>query len=528
MISTISALLLSLTAAGASAASSYQDVYVKNRAGLGVERALVAAIRFSTNGPDSTQSQISTTDANGFVRLLLTQDYDYEIFASSHGFLPSIRDQFNNPEHIHVFPLSGVTLSTPTITISSAGAPGMAEVIVTVKDASPNGLIFGEIRPSNDSTQDALAFAMARTDAVGIATVTLCNLPYSPANSYNAGFFDPGLNRGVGRSVDQALSAGNPQVVYQDAQAVSFVNALAPVRTENQSAQSSSGVGSNISLDGVVVDTYPAANFVPWVGVSLAYRRADQYCPSPCVENRWVNSDDNGRFQLYGLQADTSYYVTTYSGCRWDGTCFQGAPSTFTAYESTYGLAYSTMAPLGPNDFFYGSTSTVVTKQLRLPLAPGGSARLAVYVKDQLGNAIPQSNVNLWPDHMAWETSGACAGNQRISNPGLATSNQNATTGYALSGLPSGNYRLSVWTQFSQNQGTDFNAGPNGQSVWDWNQSCGSDDLRLSIASDTLKANVYNSSGTALYVGLSSVTATVTIPSANTGLVRGTLTFPYG
>ncbi|HAM36232.1 MAG TPA: hypothetical protein DEB40_12745 [Elusimicrobia bacterium] len=519
----LSSLILACAAAPLfAAAASTLDVYVKTPSGNGVLGAKVAGLTYGSEGPDAASSTMtSVADASGWARLTLADGKPYEIIATSQGFLPSIRDQFNDPGHARVF-TDGSLLAAVTVYLDNAGVTGLGAIDVAISHATADKLLFGDVRPNNVETNDSVAFGITRTDGAGDAALRVWNVPFAAANSYNVGCFDPGKNKGVNQVVNEDLSGANPVRAY----ALDFDNSMPPARVDNQSQQVS---GNNLNVDGAVVDTTTAHNPIPWVGINMSFVRNDPYCVN-CIDNRWVNADQNGRFQIFGLQPNTSYYVTMNSACDWQsGVCYEGFQSTFTAYQQ-YGITYATMSILGFRDFFYGGSDTVKTLQLSLPRAQGGSLRLAVYVKDQFGNPIPQSGVNLGPDSRDWETSGACTSPgspSRVSNPGLANINQQATTGYALlTGLPAGNYNVNVWTQFSQNQGTSFNRGTDEQDNWNWNSLCGSGNWRLTLDSTTLLASVYDSSGTSLLVNQSSITVRVAVPVVNTGIVKGTLTFP--
>ena len=538
--------LLSLILAGATAplfASTTLDVYVRAPGGSAIAGSSVAAMSFGANGPDGSVFTMGVTSAGGLAHLTLTDNKPYEIVAAMQGYVPTIRDQFNDPAHPHVYPTGGL-LPAATIYISSMDprVGHLGEIDVEVQHASNNAWLFCDVRPNSAASDVSLAYGMTQTDGSGQATlagnnvVRFWNVPFSSGSTYNVGCFDSVSSKGVSSLVPDNFWTSPLQYTIAGGQSFDFNAGMPPVQVQNQTQQ---GSGNGLSVDGVVVDTATAHNSISNIGINFNFVRSDPYCQN-CFDNRWVNTDQNGRFQLYGLQPQTSYYVTLNAGCNWQtSTCYQGVQSTVTAYAQ-YSLTSATKSVLTPGvDFFYASTAAILALQLQMPQVTGGANSMAVYVQDQDGNPLPQSGVNLGPDGRNWETKGdgSCHPGTawQASNPGLANINQQATTGYALlTGLPGGNYMLNIWTQFSQNQGTSFNAGtqstnsytsPQGD-VWDWNHLCGSGNWRLSIATDTHRISIYDSFGNTLLSGQSSVTVHINVPTATTGLVKGTLTFP--
>ncbi|MFA6092560.1 MAG: DUF2012 domain-containing protein [Elusimicrobiota bacterium] len=495
------------------------DVYVRTSSGVPVASAQVSAMKFSTGGPDATQTKIVYTDASGraaFSGGSELEDYsNYDIFVSSQGFLPSLRDQYNDPTHPQLRAIPPLVAAS-TITLSSFTAVTIGEIDVAFTNATHSSLIFGSVKPALGSYVDPIAYGMTTSDGGGAGTLRIFNVPYSSANTLSADAFDPLLNKGLARTVDADLHIGAPlQGVVID-----FNNSMPPITTANTAQQS--GAAGDLSVDGVVMDTVtPNWHAIPWVGISLQGQYYDSVSNSTRTENRWTNADPNGRFRFYGLQSGVTYYANVYWGCSQEtGMCYEGNNSTAAA-ANVFG-----QAP-GINDFLFAGA--VITQRIQLKSVPPSTGKIAVIVKNTAGEMIPRSGVNVWPDGNQWKSSLDCAGIY-VSSPGMTNANAQATTGYALlSGLASGNYSLQVWTQFSSQGGTRFNDGPDGVSCWQ-NQSCncGTDDYRLTISSwmGDNDISVYNSSGTAIYTNVSSITITVNVQSNNTGRVKGTLSFP--
>ncbi len=496
-------------------------VNVKNEFGVPLAGVQVCAIHFSTFGPDPSASKfIAATNASGVATFTggttLNSGLGYEVFVSSNGFLPSIREQFDSPAR--KFVQATGTPSPVNIVLSSATAPKVGEVNLTVTNAA-SSLLFGDVRFTDGSDAQSVAFGVGTTSG-GNGTIRIFNVPFASSFTYTIGIFDPNKGEGgagVGTMVDQTLAAYQTVISY--AGPFDFNGAPPPQRSV--SADATTGAGGSLSYDGILLDNAtnkPIAN----VGVNFEYKRKDQYCQTGCNSNLWSHADENGRFQFYGLELGTTYYAKIFGACDWrTSTCYEGATSTVTVYGN---------AP-GENDFLY--TGSPISRQIKLKASTGGSGKLAVYIKSNTGFPIPQAGVGLWPDWNQWGQGGQCS--VRVSSPGIAQANVQATTGYALiSNLPSGNYQIQAWTQFSQNgMGDSFNSGPDRKQCWQQSNvnnpcdSCITDDYRLTLSTTTGLWTVFNGSGTALQVNLSSITIIVNVSTQSlVGLVKGTLTFP--
>ncbi|MBI4061243.1 MAG: carboxypeptidase regulatory-like domain-containing protein [Elusimicrobia bacterium] len=510
------------------------NVSVKNPSGAGIPGAQVIAVQFTDTGMGA-ETKTAVADAAGLAQFTggntLTASNQYDIFATTQGYLPSLGDQFG-ADHPSLF-ASG-TLSPITITLSSAGVSRLGEIHVDVENATPATLIFGEVRPASGYNRDVVARGFVMSDGGGDATLAgagqlkIFNVPFASTSAYNISGLDTSNNRGYGFPGDRELAAYRPLIRYavgapnpltDSNNILQFDNAVK--EQETQSATQNYAATGDVSVEGAVIDTTTAQTPIPFVGVNFGYMRNDPYCGNNCSSNVWAHTDANGRFQLFGLQPNTSYYAQVYGGCNGQTqTCYEGSNSTWTAYTP------STSAPLALNDFYYANTPLI--KKIKLRRSSGGTGQIQVYVKDSFGNSMPQSSVGLWPDGMQWDTDGTCATtNDRIHNPGLANGNVQATTGYALlSNLPAGNYSLQAWTQFSNKGGVTYNAGPDGQFAWGGGGNCGTDDLRVTVSTTAPYVRIFNSSGTQVGGAVSSITITVPVTVNTTGLVKGTLHFP--
>lgn len=515
------------------------DFEVNNAAGQGLSGATLYIIRFSTTGPDAAVSQVITGLVNGETTVNLTDGFSYDIFASSHNFGPSVRNQMNNPEHPRIEPSSVVG---PVIVRLGESLTNRGTITANVTNGTANSVLFGNVRKI--STGKDLAFAACETDGTGACTMVFDNIPAADGNTYDASVFDPAANSGQGRGnggpVSGALaSAGNVNFP------INMNGGLPPDRSANQGSGPGGGPQSSgqVSVEGVVHDVDFSSNTVPHVGISLRVKDNT----GNFFDRFWSHGDQNGRFKFFGLEVGTTYYVRAMGGCRMNNDgCYDGSESTHFDYANSTAPTLGADEPVN-NAFLYSSSSTVLVVRVRLPKAPVGNFQLPIYVKDESGRPLPGAFVNLWPDGAQWHTDGgspACDGPSfhavvDVSSPAFANANLQATTGYALiTGLRAGNYFVQAFSQFGNNQSVSFNSGAD--RIWQWGPQGGGnghrgcfagshDDLRLTIEANGM-INIYNASGTTTSPGMpnvSSVTIYIPVLKDATGRVYGTLTFPH-
>ena len=514
---TLLGLALALTGAPALALPSQNstlNVNVVDQNGLPITAGVVA-IYFNNGNPDPIQSKIAVTTAgvanfsgtwgNG----LYDSDF-YTIVATTQGYTPGIVQQFNNnPPGLAVNP----SASTPSVTVALTATPGLGEIDVQVNNATPNSLIFGQV--SLQGGGGSVQYGFAPTNGAGQGLIHFYNVTPAVANSntYAVSAFDSLLNRSQSININAAVTSGAAL-----ATAMSFNNAPPPVTNISQSQQQ--GQGGNLSLSGVVTDTN-SVNPVAFAQLNFQGNYQDQYGQNRS-DYRGANTDQNGVFQLYGLSPGVTYYTTTFGGCSSNGlTCYRG-------FQDQPGSA---AIPNQDIPYTLISTSAVASLSIKLPTVAPSTGTLAVYVTDQFGNPFPQVSVNINPDGSPYQFGGGGCGTNMISNPGLRNVNlNNVTSGYALiTGLPSGNYNLSVYSSFGQASLNSPNNTNNGSNYYQGCNSNGGPFYRLTI--DTMTTpdmQVYDSTGNAF--GIASISTTVVINVSTgtgaTGAIRGTLTFP--
>ena len=547
----LAAVLFSLSSGLASAAPTL-NVHIQKANLDPVPYVTVAAIEFGMNGP-STYTLIGQTNGSGDVSFTLssgTYGRSYNLYYSSHGFSPSISDQFNNPEYDpnrHVW-AQGDNVYYSTFTIAK-DLTEVGRLKLEFTNATAGKVLFGGVYNMKSQMQGGSGIVIA--DGSGDGVLAVDNVPYTTeSNTYNIGLYDPEKNLGIGRNVmalldDTApLEDGAHTIAYTGASKSDFDNSVPPKRVEDNTTTSGGNTGtasSNVSVEGVVRST-ETIGWTPigWQGVNFSY------CGGYGRENIWAQVNENGGFQLRGLKAGVTYYAEAHGGCTWTqqgpGGCYEPYRSPSVS-DMNRDLCDNMADPMGLNDFLYESSETVKYVSIKLNQVPKSIGEIKIYVKSSGGFPLANSNVNISPDHTAWSTN-SCTGmqdwNTVRSEPGFANFNKPASaTGYVLlDGLPSGNYMINVWTPFSTNGGSSVNSGPDGKFPWEWNTGhCtgdGMDDFRIAI--DTMSTptltvfdrlgNPYVGVSSTVIVGISSITVVVQTGGGNpTGLVKGTLRF---
>jgi len=531
----IAAALVLIPFSCASAAVNHTlKVHIKDQAGNPVSSVTVAAIEFGMNGP-STYTQVGITGSNGSAILTLANNKGFNIYYSSHGYSPSISDQFNNPaydpnRYVYASGDEGNTYYS-TFTVTS-GLTGVGRIEQAFTGATPNRVLFGGVYNMLSQQQGGSGIVFT---GVGGGTLTVDNVPFALANTYNIGLYDPEKNKGIGRNVMTDIDSAHLVISYLGMARLDFNQSVPPARVENSAKSGSSSSGA--SVEGILSSTNGVA--ISHMGIGIKACVGNQW-------NTWANADENGRFQLYGLTPGVTYYVQAMGGCTWSqsglGACYE--PFSSPNYNAQ-DICTADNALATSNDIVYVS-SDVMYKSVTLNEMPESTGTIKVCVKSSSGLSIPNANVNVNPDSSPWPKVGTGCQTHNdfsvyFSSPGF--SNKNVNTGANgcadLTGLPSGNYMVNVWTPFSNSSsgptpyngnGDDFTAfGMNGGANTDWVQAhcygTGVNDYRIAVDTNTAQSlHVYNSSGTDM--GFSSITYIVSAGGNATGEVKGTVKFP--
>lgn len=469
------------------------DVTVQDQSGQNLAGVQVVAVSFGLFGPDPANSRVSSTNASGVATFsggnALTDGREYDILVSSHGWGPTLREQIFNPNKQFLqTPLAGgaITCSGNVYPCYFELRPksnvGAVQVTITHSSSTAIQQLFADIK--SKSSFEPVTFAMVRTtDTTSTFLIPNVTVQDASAETYEVGVFWPAENRGTGTRLSQLVTAGSVANVTLD-----FNNAIAPPRIEQAPPPPGSGAGE-LSIDGtVVVDSSSAA-------VKNAMIQADGFRNGQNGGFYQTFSDDNGYFAFYGLHSQTTYYFSV-------GASGYGADKNSDVWLSTAGA------------FFSG---TALRHTFRLTPASG---ILSGHVLIN-GVPVPHAHVDVFPDFAPWNTTGVST-NPFVSNPGMGHGFTQATTGYfRITGLPDGNYKLMAHSEFSQ-QGTEFNAGANGQ--FDGGSRPApevTDDLRIAVESGV--GRVYTSTGT-LYSNEVNVVMKVSTATAS-GTISGKITF---
>jgi hypothetical protein len=519
------------------------NVYIQDEHQNPVQNVTVAAIEFGMNGP-STNTVIGITGADGYAALGLENDHNFNLYYSIQGYSPTISDQFNNPAYDpnRYVRATGVTVySTFTVTSGLAHVGQLKQEFV---NATPGIVLFGGVYNMQAQMQGATGIVAT---GAGNGTLVVDNVPFAKANTYNIGLYDPFKNRGIGRNVmsdlgDGTAYPGAPVVAYTGGAKLDFNQSVPPARVDNNQVSAST---SGASVEGVLVSTNNVP--IPHMGFSIKACIGNEW-------NTWVNTDNNGRFQLYGLTPGVTYYTNIMGGCSWsnngaNNACYE--PSSSPNYNAQ-DICTADPANATDNDIAY-ATSDVMYKSLTLRQMPPSTGKIKVCVKSPGGTGIPNSNIGLNPDGSPWPVDGASCNNENNFTMFFSTnfaiypgfSNANTNTGAdgcaTLGNLPSGNYMVNIWTPFtnSSNGSPSYNGGADKQFAWgntgpgSWpSVHCtgyGADDFRVMVDTTANVTRIYDSTGNVVNpdAGTTPINYVVSSGGNTSGKVKGTAKFPF-
>lgn len=470
----------------------------------------VSIVYLTEKGPDASMSRLNQTLADGSTTFYLEPGREYEIFASSSGYYPTLRDQMFDPEHARLQdPATGqVTFSTITL---HPGLTDAGTVEVNIAAASAGTLVFGDVRVTG---REPVAFGMCGTDGTGACVMKIPNVAAAAAGTYEVSAFDagPGVNKATGAVISQAVTNGGTAVVALD-----FTNALPPQQVESVISEGYEfGNAGRAGVDGIVVDTATAA---PLSFIDVNY--IGHNCGGCGGE---AHTDINGRFKIYGLLPGTTYHLKAMGSCDWDAdACYEGHISTWMSLPGT-----------GAYDFVYPSTDTTIQPSIGLFNITGSTGSLPVYVKTLSGNPVPYVWVEVWGDESKWHTDDSknCddTSSDAVNSGTMRAGEKTDSQGFAhIKGLPPGNYVVSLYSAFSQLD-TQYNKGSS--ATWTTgadpaiakNRCNAPGNWRVTAdPADPEGFRVYSASGTEL--GFSSVTIHLDDSQAAPGQVNGTIYF---
>lgn len=562
-------------------------IQVKDSNGNNLPSVDVFAVEFTTNGigPNTT---VMLTQSNGATTFFLNDNVDYFIGASTQAYFPTLKEQMHG-QTANDLPnrFSYRAVSGDNATINVTLNPDATREVGFFKITLTNAVALGCFGFRREGSEEDIGLTIAKVDGAGNGAANFHNIP---TDTSVATYTASGFSNDLSCSSSTVTTVVNTQQYDLELDFDPTI-CLPPNRQTTQAnVGGGSGGGSggqtptDVSVEGVVQSTFtnPLTNqpiYVPWSGIDLRVKSIDLNSGTTNFWGQgWTNTDENGRFRMYGLTPGNTYYLTVHPNCDWrTNTCFEGftnpalKPNT-TTYDPTPGFDfyYNPDNPT-PGQTYNGST---LQHRIKIPKASGGAGQLRVAVKDTKGRAIPNAQINIWHDWTNWHSSTATSSSPDfvpylvdtdfngirettrtalceqgapgqswhfdvdLSSPGLGQFNIQATTGYTvIPNMRPGNYQVQVWTDFT-NEGMMYNAGADGKWSWDeWNSHKGCtqtsmDDVRVQINDPNVFTNglgdslkVYDASGTYLSA-ITSITIIVNA-QANTGAVmRGKLKFP--
>lgn len=470
--------LSALAAVNAASAATLTVKVLNNGTPLPMAGVQVAVISFdpATGEPSSstTRTMIDVTNNAGQSAFTLENGRDYFIAVTTPGFMPTVRDEMNDPSgQFFVNANANVSKVYQLFPFPSAG---MANTLsVTVGAVPVDDLILGEVFFTQ--TRETVAYAMARSIDVSATVLRIFNIPSAPAGAlgYRVSV------AGKGKSMDGILQYQFPSV---SSVTVDMTNAMPPPSFET--------TVSSIppSVQGVVTDNTGLGIKDARVELSSNVWTSSCNCWQPSYRNE-ILTDSNGRFVFYYIPPVANGYdlAVRKLGYRFGfnhiNTVPDYAPKIFQLDSATY-------------------TLTGVLKYNNV--------------------TVPWGDISVWGDWSSWNGTDIYAVKSRTQgNAGMQSDARIKVDGsgnFTISGLPDGNVRLAAafqggWYEF--NNGVDGSYG-------------GGDDRRITISS--MAGAGYASGDVVLFdsagakVSTGPVIFSITPPAANAlGKIEGTITF---
>jgi hypothetical protein len=539
----IPAVMLLFCSGYAFAAIPHINVTVKDQNGSPVPGTEIICAELSDTSATGDPKAIyfGVASSTGYYNFAVSPLNDYFVFISSFGYSPSYISQMNNPsiQPVRIYNITDeVTLPITISKLPSGTNTGrilvdVVNISTTVFPENGDGkaTIVADVRNNDTDVSVAFGFAMASAGASSTTTATIIvnDVPTASTGTYR---IYCSLVQEVNKlGLDAVLNAS---VVKDGVAQCGFDFADACAVSNIQSTES--GTTQDVpAFVGVITST----RNVPIPGATVSLQRHNDSMPEGDFGNSQQTAqtytDSGGNFSFYNIQLGT-YAISVNT---------QGYLGRF--------ITNSTPPYWGSGAGFYysGGQTRSLTQPVMLQKGRGKISGRVLVLDQQDSTLKPVSNAQVHVDSL-WDNWAAYVDaeydNYYTTGPGrggMGWSNTvtNSSGVFDVSGLGSGNYNLSVWSELRSSQ-YSFNNGPNEQ----YNSSIGvrsGDDRRIQITNDINIADnddiystkVYSSTGGVLLVNYSSETASMnsyidiiiaTMP-VRTGTISGTISFKdYG
>ncbi|MCG2726033.1 MAG: carboxypeptidase regulatory-like domain-containing protein [Elusimicrobia bacterium] len=398
--------------------------------------ASVSIIPFDQNGNiDPTNINMEVTDSSGAYTVSLPMGFKYFVGISAPDYMPSIKDQMMDPYGNFMIALDGDTMREYLLFPKSANEP---DYTLRVHISSGGALNIGQFIMGDINfaqTGEKAAYGIVKTTDAAMTTMSIDNVPPSPAGSYSLNLNIPSSNASMTIFLDQAF----PQVADYYIDLSSAINMVGSYdvsgSTVPPSFQCVVRSTTGFPLDGARVE------FSKWAGDGTT-NCGGYECWSKIIgyENK---TDANGYVSFYDVPISSEGYNLDIrkKGYKnvWDNIMVMD--NTYSIFRD-YSLELATY------------TLTGILKYNSIP--------------------IPNADIMVWG---AWDYYGGedCDDSYCGDNKGMQVDAQTKTGpdgSFTLTGLTDGNVRLNA-----SFYGTwmDLNQGNDPTSNWD--------DIRITISS---------------------------------------------
>ncbi|MGM0441816.1 MAG: carboxypeptidase-like regulatory domain-containing protein, partial [Elusimicrobiota bacterium] len=447
----------------ANAFASQINVTVTDSSGNPVPGTQIVLVNFE-NMTDSHVGYADTGGAHNFSSV--TDGETYGVFVSSQGWNPPFLEQINSDYPPEVTAEES-TVEEP-VTLSPVYEGDMDKYCVveaTVTVSSPT-VVFGGI--GNSTAEGDVAMGAAYIDSydgqVTTGRIRYYNVPNDLGGEYYAGVFSPLMNKHIDGTVESL--AGQTGIVSAPGLDLTSEDAVEPDNTD-----SSVETADKLIFRGVVSDDSGA----PLRDAEVRIEYGTYTATGDWVWDSFTSwTDSDGVYRVYSdtvpPAADFTYSVTR-----------RGHIGTSTVKSATF-ESY----PVKEN-FLLG----VASGELRGKLYLGTTD----YV-------IPEGHVNVYGDHTYWSVDGSSDPANLVKDEPYAWDDANIGWDgvFKIDNLPSGNYIVDVWSDFSE-ESIKYNNGINGEEDVNWGsptdyegaRQVGGDDLRITVWTSSF--SVFTSTG---------------------------------